>query len=117
MTNNDNMLPVGYMYKMVKAKPDWIKTNRVTDVYSVSHCISSDFMDDWINQWRHNGYWLFNSPQDIEDIAENNKISLKTMTLFFIVVTNINGMKLINNGLIICLICRLKLILLCQIML
>ncbi len=83
MTNNNHMLPVGYMYKTVKAKPDWIKTHRVDDVYSVSCCVSTDFMDDWINQWKHNGYWLFNSAQDIEEIAKNNNISLKDMTLFF----------------------------------
>ena len=42
------------MRKKVADKPDWLETDRVEDIYSVSGCVSLDF-DDWINYWKHNG--------------------------------------------------------------
>jgi hypothetical protein len=39
------MMPVGYMAKRVSVRPDWIKVERVADVYSVSGCVSEDFAD------------------------------------------------------------------------
>lgn len=54
------MIPAGYMAKRVVRKPDWLTTNRVEDIYSVSGCISKDFAD-YITFWKHNGYWLFDS--------------------------------------------------------
>jgi hypothetical protein len=76
------MIPVGYMYKSVSQKPDWLKTEDVTDIYSVSNCVSEDF-SEWINYWKHNGYWFFDNPKIINDLAEKNNISLKGMKLFF----------------------------------
>ncbi|MBR9916882.1 hypothetical protein GYB29_04145 [bacterium] len=80
--SDHQMIPVGYMYKIIEVKPDWLKNNLVSDVYSVSGCISEDF-DDWVNYWKHNGYWFFNSPTFIEDIAKENNINLERMKLFF----------------------------------
>lgn len=76
------MIPVGFMYKKVAKRPDWLKAEAVTDIYSLSHCVSDDFAD-YINYWKHNGYWLFDSPQIIEEIAKNEGISLSGMTLFY----------------------------------
>ncbi|MFD2177705.1 hypothetical protein [Veronia pacifica] len=76
------MIPVGYMYKTVHERPDWLKTEQVSDIYSVSSCVSEDFAD-WINYWEHNGYWFFNSPKDIEKLAIKNDIDLREMTLFY----------------------------------
>ncbi|HUR00006.1 MAG TPA: hypothetical protein VM166_11170 [Gemmatimonadaceae bacterium] len=70
------------MYKRVAARPDWLKAKTVLDVYSLSHCISDDFAD-YINYWKHNGYWLFNSPEVIEEIATNEGIDLSESTLFY----------------------------------
>jgi hypothetical protein len=55
------MIPVGYMAKRVCRTPDWLGAPHVIDVYSVSGCISENFAD-YIQYWRHNGYWLFDSP-------------------------------------------------------
>ncbi len=44
------MIPVGYMYKTISIKSDWLKTNQVLDIYSVSGCVSEDF-SDWINYY------------------------------------------------------------------
>jgi hypothetical protein len=76
------MIPAGYMKKRVSSRPDWLKANDVTDIYSVSSCVSEDF-DDYINYWKHNGYWFFNSPETIDNLAISEGIDLKGMTLFY----------------------------------
>lgn len=70
------------MYKTVSKKPDWLNSEPVKDIYSVSSCVSEDFAD-WINFWKHNGYWFFDHPSIIEKIAKENNISLVGMKLFF----------------------------------
>jgi len=70
------------MAKRIVPKPDWLKADQVDDVLSVSSCISEDFTD-WINYWRHNGYWLFDSPEVIIAIAEENGIDLTTARWFY----------------------------------
>lgn len=76
------MTPIGYMYKTVAARTDWLKATGVVDIYSLSACISDNF-DDYIKYWKHNGYWLFDSPRIIEDLAREAKIDLSSMTLFY----------------------------------
>jgi len=76
------MVPAGYMAKRVVARPDWLPTARVSRIYSVSGCISKDFTD-YIDFWKHNGYWLFDSPETIIEIARVNNIDLSETTLFF----------------------------------
>jgi hypothetical protein len=76
------MIPVGYMAKRIAQRPVWIKEPSVIDVYSVSNCISDDYCD-YINYWKHNGYWLFNSPEVIECIAHENNIDLSGTNLFY----------------------------------
>ena len=74
------MIPAGYMYKKVVSAPDWVKVPG-SDIYSVSGCISEDFAN-YIPYWRHNGYWLFDSPQIIQALAAENAIDLSGLTLF-----------------------------------
>jgi hypothetical protein len=76
------MIPVGYMAKRVSKKPDWLKSARVVDIYSVSGCISEDFAD-YINYWKHNGYWLFDSPGVIKNLSKENSIHLDGASLFY----------------------------------
>lgn len=76
------MIPVGYMYKKVCHQPDWLKSSTVKKIYSVSGCVSKDFCD-WVNEWKHNGYWLFDSPKVMETIAKEKSIDLSGMALFF----------------------------------
>ena len=76
------MIPAGYMAKHVVARPDWLKANRVIDVYSVSNCVSDDFAD-YINYWKHNGYWLFNSPEAIRGFAAEHALDLMDTRLFY----------------------------------
>jgi len=77
------MIPAGYMSKRIMdARADWLKTERVTDIYSVSGHMSEDFAD-YINFWKHNGYWFFDSPQVIADVARDNSIDLSGTKLLF----------------------------------
>ena len=76
------MVPAGYMAKRVVARPDWLPAERVSSIYSVSGCVSENFAD-YINFWKHNGYWLFNSPKVIIEVARENTIDLSGTVLFF----------------------------------
>jgi hypothetical protein len=76
------MIPVGYMAKRVSKKPDWLPAPHVIDIYSVSNCQSEDFAD-YIPYWKHNGYWFFDSPEIIKNIATEHSISLEGTSLFY----------------------------------
>jgi len=76
------MIPAGYLYKRVACKPPWLKAAGVDDIYSVSGCISEDFID-WLEYWQHNGFWLFNAPDIMVNIAEEQGVSLNDLSLFF----------------------------------
>jgi hypothetical protein len=75
------MIPAGYMAKKIFNEADWIKTLGVDDVFSVSGCMSKDFAD-YINYWKHNGYWFFDSPEAIKNLARDHTFDL-TGTKFF----------------------------------
>jgi len=79
------MIPAGYMYKKVASRPDWLRAAAVRDIYSISSCISEDFTD-YINYWRHNGYWLFDTPKVMEGIAAAEQLDVAAMTLFYYTV-------------------------------
>jgi hypothetical protein len=76
------MMPAGYMFKRVIRRPDWLKAANVDDIYSLSGCISENFTD-YINYWKHNGYWMFNSPAVMQEIARQNDLDLTGTTLFY----------------------------------
>lgn len=76
------MIPLGYLYKQVVTRPEWLKAEQVTDIYSLSGCMS-EFFTDYIRYWKHNGYWLFNSPESIHEIAKSASISLMQQRLFY----------------------------------
>jgi hypothetical protein len=77
-----HMTPAGYMAKRISKRPDWLKAAVVEDVYSVSSCVSEDF-GDYISDWKHNGYWFFDSPQIIRNVAQGNSIQLEGTSLFY----------------------------------
>jgi hypothetical protein len=75
------MIPAGYMARFVSKKPDWLRADAVEDIYSVT-CTGEDFAD-YIQYWKHNGFWLFDSPQLIRSIAQEHSISLEKAHLFY----------------------------------
>jgi hypothetical protein len=76
------MRSIGYMYKRISRRPEWLPAPSVVDIYSASSCISQDFCD-YINYWKHNGYWLFNSPAVMERLAAEHELNLAGCTLFY----------------------------------
>lgn len=77
------MIPVGYMAKRSCEKPRALGLLPVEDVYSVSACVNDDFVDDYINCWKHNGYWLFDSPAEIREVARELGVSVEGTKLFY----------------------------------
>jgi hypothetical protein len=76
------MVPVGYMAKHVSRDVAWIDAQGVADVASVQSCMSHDFAD-YIRFWKHNGWWFFDSPQVIRDVAREHEIDLTATELFY----------------------------------
>ncbi len=76
------MNPAGYMAKRVCKRPDWLKAPNVAEIYSVSGCVSEEFAD-YIDYWKHNGFWLFDSPEIIKSLARENSIQLEGTALFY----------------------------------
>ena len=76
------MIPVGYMAKKIVPRPAWLKAPDVRDIYSVSNCVSPDFMY-YIPSWRHNGYWLFDHPQIIQELAQENGVVMEELAFFY----------------------------------
>ena len=76
------MIPAGYMAKYVEQKPDWLNSDHIKNIYSLSSCISEDF-DDYINYWKHNGFWLFDSPKIIISLATDKGIRIEKSKIFY----------------------------------
>ena len=70
------MVPAGDMAKRVAA-PEGMGLERVSSIYSAGN------FTDYISYWKHNGYWFFDSPEIIIDIARENSIDLAGTVLFF----------------------------------
>ena len=76
------VIAAGYMAKRVAQRPDRLKAGRAVDIYSVSGCISENFTD-YIQHWKHNGYWLFDSAEVIRSVAEKDGVQLDGTQLFY----------------------------------
>lgn len=76
------MIPMGYLYKRVAACPEWLGAAHVKEIHSVSTCVSVAFAE-YVDFWKHNGYWLFDSPEIMHDLAAEASVSLDGATLFY----------------------------------
>lgn len=70
------------MAKKVESRPDWLKLNGVRDLYSLSGCVSEYFCD-YIRHWKHNGFWLFDSPAEITAVAAAESLSMSDQRIFY----------------------------------
>ena len=75
------MIQAGYMYKRI-ALPEGLNCENVIKVYSVGQCISKDFAD-YIPFWKHNKYWFFNNPGDMDKIIDEQNIASEFELLFY----------------------------------
>jgi hypothetical protein len=74
------MIPAGYLYKHISARPDWAGVpGRPQRAFSMCPHVARDFAD-YTHLWRHNGFWLFDRPQIIEQIAAEHDIDLSGLT-------------------------------------
>jgi hypothetical protein len=76
------MIPVGYMAKKIVKRPDWLSSESVIDICSVSNCVSNNFAN-YFPFWKHNGYWFFDTAHAIEQLARENGIDLSGVKFFF----------------------------------
>jgi hypothetical protein len=53
---------IGYFPKRTSKQPTWLNSPAVEEICSVSTCISEG-PDDWIEAWRHNEQWVYDSPK------------------------------------------------------
>jgi hypothetical protein len=95
------MIPAGYLAKWVVSSPDWIvhgggrftrpPFEGAVAIYSVSGCISRNLPTDETHnrafpeprRLEHNGFWLFNAPEDIQRLARENELDLAGLSLFY----------------------------------
>jgi hypothetical protein len=78
-----DMLPAGYLYKRTAvAAAVLTDLPGIEAVYSLSHCMAPPFIN-YIEHWMHNGFWLFDTPSLMQDIAGKADIDLDGMTLFY----------------------------------
>lgn len=73
---------MGYMAKRVPQRADWLKALAVLDVYSVGNCVNDDFAD-YVDYWKHNGWWFFDSPGAIQAVSLEHAINLDDTLLFY----------------------------------
>ncbi|KPK35355.1 MAG: hypothetical protein AMJ66_01435 [Betaproteobacteria bacterium SG8_40] len=76
------MTPAGYLAKNIRTEAGWLENDVVEDIWSVSACLSPAFCD-FVPYWRHNGYWLFDSPAVIGEIAAEEGVDLSGMRMFY----------------------------------
>lgn len=76
------MIPAGYMLKHAPPPPDWLKAPQVERVCSVSSCVAKDFADH-IDTWRHNAFWLFDTAQEVYEIAADKGVEVAGLRLFY----------------------------------
>ena len=62
LAHRDSHTLIGYFPKRTMKRPDWLKASGVEEVCSVSTCVSNA-PDGWIDQWRHNEMWAFDTPE------------------------------------------------------
>lgn len=76
------MIPIGYMAKRICEPPPALELTGVVDIYSVNDDVNDNFAD-FVDYWRHNGYWFFDSPDLIRQLARENAIDLEGTKLFY----------------------------------
>ena len=77
------MISAGYLYKQVSSRSDWLgKPGLPQRIYSMSPHISRDFAE-YVSLSLHNGFWLFDRPEIMEDIAAQLGVNLNGLTCFY----------------------------------
>jgi len=70
------------MAKKVAGWSEGFQKGSFEDIHSVSGCISENFTE-YIPFWKHNGFWLFNSPEVIRSLAIEHSIDITPCRFFY----------------------------------
>lgn len=70
------------MAKRVGLRPEGFPAPQVREICSVSTCMARDFAD-WARHWLHNGYWMFDTPDRIREVARREGLDLAGVRFFF----------------------------------
>jgi hypothetical protein len=76
------MIPAGYMAKRIADRPEALEAPQVLDVYSISDCVNDNFVD-YVDYWKHNGWWFFDSPEVIQSLSRELSVDLQNTHLFY----------------------------------
>jgi hypothetical protein len=78
------MIPAGYLAKRSVKRPEQFgeKMPQVVDIFSVSSCVNDNFAE-YVDFWKHNDYWFFDSPEIIQETCSERFIELSGCLLFF----------------------------------
>ncbi len=63
---------IGYFPKQTAKRPDCLKAANVKEICSASDCISKS-PDNWIDFWKHNELWVYDSPEIAWSIVPEEK--------------------------------------------
>lgn len=74
------MIPAGYMLKHTAPPPGF---GDLAAIHSVSGCIAPLFSGEHFTHWRHNGFWLYDDPATLDEIAAAEGIGTDGLTLFY----------------------------------
>ena len=59
---------IGYFARPTTRRTNWPNSMTVEEICSASICMSGCEWD-WINEWRHNGMWVYDSPETALDVV------------------------------------------------
>lgn len=76
------MIPAGYLYKRISPQTESLKRSGIANIFSLSGCMSKDFLD-YVQFWKHNRYWLFDTPDAMKALALQHSADLSQATLFY----------------------------------
>ncbi len=77
------------MAKFVAARPEWVKAERVSDLFSLSGDFSTKDFVHYIDDWQEfepdldNGYRLYDSPEIVRQLAGAHHVDLADSMFFF----------------------------------
>ena len=64
--------------------------SHIKDIYSVSNCVNDNFEEgfvaaneSYVDFWKHNDYWFYDSPGIIRDLSKEHSIDLAGTLLFY----------------------------------
>ena len=81
---------IGYFPKTSPIPPAWLHPSHVREICSVSHCVALP-PPDWIEHWRHNDFFFFNTIADAESIVPPGAVGYHIFAYRLLLITFSEG--------------------------